>query len=165
MSTSHRFAVAVHALGLLAHEEGEALKSENLAKKIGTNPVVIRRILGSLSKANLVISQTGSSGGTRLVRPPNQITMLDIYRAVEADNLFSLQLPDDGDPNCVIGKVMQEVLDEIVVKADLALAGVLAKITLDDVFQSALKRSGFDPTGCTSQNLAENSSRTRPIQN
>jgi Iron-dependent Transcriptional regulator len=50
---SSRFSVAVHILTLLAHEQGRALTSEYIAGSVNTNPVVIRRMLGLLSKAAL----------------------------------------------------------------------------------------------------------------
>ena len=56
MSTSSRFAVAVHILTLMAWSEDEPLKSEQVAESVNTNPVVIRRMLCELSEANLVVS-------------------------------------------------------------------------------------------------------------
>jgi DNA-binding IscR family transcriptional regulator len=45
MSTSSRFAVAVHVLTLMAWADEEPLKSEQVAESVNTNPVVIRRML------------------------------------------------------------------------------------------------------------------------
>jgi Rrf2 family protein len=146
MATDNRFAVAVHALALLTFESesGTPLKSEFLAQHINTNPVVVRRILSSLAKARLVTSQAGANGGSRLARSPENISLLEIYRAVNADNLFSLE--HKPSPASSIGQQMQTVLDEIVEAADAALAGVLCKITLADVFQSVCERGGHDPS-------------------
>jgi len=60
MSTSTRFAVAVHVLTLMAWADEEPLKSEQVAESVNTNPVVIRRMLCELAEANLVVSQTGT---------------------------------------------------------------------------------------------------------
>src|SRR5436190_15480678 len=90
MSTSSRFAVAVHILTLMAWSDDEPLKSDQVAESVNTNPVVIRRMLLELSEANLVNSQTGATGGSRLSRKPEEITLQDVYHAVECPGVFSL---------------------------------------------------------------------------
>jgi len=132
MSTSSRFAVAVHVLTLMAWAEEEPLKSEQVAESVNTNPVVIRRMLCELAESNLVVSQTGSTGGTKLARQPDHITLLDIYQAVENRGVFSLHRhpPNRHCPVGVnIGTVLNEVLDEV----DSAVEQVLANITVKDV--------------------------------
>jgi Rrf2 family protein len=130
--TSSRFAVAVHVLTLMAWSDDEPVKSEKVAKSVNTNPVVIRRILCELAHARLVISQTGSAGGSKLARRPEEITLLDIYEAVENRGVFSLhrQHPSRRCPVGVnIGTVLGEVIDEV----DSAVKQVLTKITIKDV--------------------------------
>ena len=132
MSTSTRFAVAVHVLTLMAWAEEEPLKSEQVAESVNTNPVVIRRMLCELAEAKLVVSQTGAMGGSKLARPAHQITLLDIYLAVESRGVFSLHRhpPNRHCPVGVnIGTVLNEVLDEV----DSAVERVLANITIKDV--------------------------------
>ncbi|MCM3870447.1 MAG: Rrf2 family transcriptional regulator, partial [Pyrinomonadaceae bacterium] len=74
----------------MAWSEDEPVKSEHVAKSVNTNPVVIRRLLCELAHASLVVSQTGSAGGSKLARKPDQITLRDIYEAVECQGVFSL---------------------------------------------------------------------------
>src|SRR5713226_5719206 len=88
--TSSRFAVAVHILSLMAWSDDEPLKSEQVAESVNTNPVVIRRMLCDLAQNKLVVSQMGSMGGSRLARKPEEITLLDVCRAVESGSVFSL---------------------------------------------------------------------------
>ena len=90
MSTNSRFAVAVHVLSLMAWSGEEPLKSEQVADSVNTHPVVIRRILKELAEAGLVVSQTGSLGGSRLAHDPSQTTLLDVYQALEYGGVFSL---------------------------------------------------------------------------
>jgi Rrf2 family protein len=132
MSTSSRFAVAVHVLTLMAWADEETLKSEQVAESVNTNAVVIRRILCELAESQLVVSQSGAMGGSKLAREPEQITLLDIYQAVESPGVFSLHRhpPSRHCPVGVnIGTVLNEVLDEV----DAAVAGVLGNITVKDV--------------------------------
>jgi len=132
MSTSSRFAVAVHVLSLMAWADDEPLKSEQVADSVNTNAVVIRRMLCELAESKLVVSQSGAMGGSRLARHPEQITLLDIYQAVENRGVFSLHRhpPNRDCPVGVnIGPVLNEVLDEV----DTAVERVLANITIKDV--------------------------------
>ncbi|HLN97885.1 MAG TPA: Rrf2 family transcriptional regulator [Pyrinomonadaceae bacterium] len=132
MSTSSRFAVAVHVLTLMAWADDEPLKSEQVAESVNTNPVVIRRMLCELAEAKLVVSQSGAMGGSKLAREPKEITLLDIYQAVENRGVFSLHRhpPNRHCPVGVnIGTVLNQVLDEV----DTAVERVLANITIRDV--------------------------------
>lgn len=132
MSTSSRFAVAVHVLTLMAWADEEPLKSEAVAESVNTNAVVIRRMLCELAEANLVVSQSGAMGGSKLAREPERITLLDIYQAVEMRGVFSLHRhpPSRRCPVGVnIGTVLNDVLDEV----DSAVERVLANITIRDV--------------------------------
>ena len=132
MSTSSRFAVAVHVMSLMAWADEEPLKSEQVAESVQTNPVVIRRMLCELAEANLVVSQTGAMGGSKLARDPKQITLLDIFQAVETPGVFSLHRHPPS-PNCPVGVNIGTVLNEVLDEVDSAVAQVLANITVKDV--------------------------------
>ena len=124
--------MAVHVLTLMAWAEEEPLKSEQVAESVNTNAVVIRRMLCELAESKLVVSQSGAMGGSKLARQPEQITLLDIYQAVESRGVFSLHRhpPNRQCPVGVnIGTVLNQVLDEV----DSAVEGVLANITIKDV--------------------------------
>jgi len=62
MTISSRFSVAIHILSLLEISKDEICTSEYIAGSVNTNPVVIRRIMGMLSKAGLVEVRTGVAG-------------------------------------------------------------------------------------------------------
>ena len=137
--------MAVHVLSLMAWADEEPLKSEQVAESVNTNPVVIRRMLCELAEAKLVVSQSGAMGGSKLARQPEQITLLDIYQAVESRGVFSLHRhpPNRHCPVGVnIGPVLNQVLDEV----DSAVEGVLAHITIKDVV-SRLKPCVSKPLG------------------
>lgn len=132
MPKSSRFAVAVHVMTLLSRAGEEPLKSDSVAGSVNTNPVVIRRILCALSRAGLVTSQTGAAGGTRLARPSTEITLRDVYRAVEPREIFGLhRQPPNRD--CPVGMNIEAVLQDILARVDNAVDEVLAGMTLEDV--------------------------------
>lgn len=129
---SSRFSIAVHTLALLANKCEKPLKSEYIACLVKTNAVVIRRLLSDLAGAALVVSQTGATGGTRLARAPHEITLTEIYQAVESGEVFALhrQKPDD---QCDVGRSIQTVLSSIQDRLDAAIEESLGKITLAEV--------------------------------
>ncbi|GHO51069.1 Rrf2 family transcriptional regulator [Ktedonospora formicarum] len=106
MSANSRFTVALHTLSWMAlvARQREIVTSDQIAASVNTNPVVIRRILGVLEKAHLVIVQHGTGAGWKLARTPEAISLLDVYQAVEQSQLFELH---HSQPNqaCPVGKV------------------------------------------------------------
>ena len=141
MSLSSRFAVAVHVLTLLAQVEDRPATSEYMAGSINTDPVVVRRILGALRKAGLVTTQPGVGGGSSLARDPEQITLLDVYRAVEKGRLFSLHHRPPN-PHCVVGGNIQTTLESVFGEAEAAMEEVLAGITVTQVLQDVVACAG-----------------------
>ncbi len=109
MTGNSHFTVATHILTLLANHAGEALTSEFIAGSVNTNAVFIRRLLGSLRTARLVTSQTGPGGGWTLLRAPEDISLRDVYRAMEERPLFALHTKEPN-PNCPVGGTIQEIL-------------------------------------------------------
>ena len=141
MQTSSRFAVAVHILALIAGADDEPIKSDQMAGSVNTNPVVIRRILCSLSRAELVTSQTGAAGGSRLARKAGQISLLDVYRAVEEGGVFALHRQSPS-RRCLVGGAIEPVLKDVLCEVNLAVEQALAKTTIEQVFQSVRGRNG-----------------------
>ena len=131
---SNRFSIAIHALGLLARAEDKPLKSEQIACLVKTNPVVIRRILSELRRAQIVVSQAGAAGGTRLARKPEEILLVEIYRVIESRQIFALhrRKPDE---KCEIGQSIEVVLLQIQNKLDRAIEDGLGKMTLAEVLR------------------------------
>ena len=140
MPANSRFAVAVHVLTLMGCSEDEPVKSDDMACSVNTHPVVIRRILCALSKAELISSQTGASGGSRLARKPGKITLLDVYRAVEGGDAFALHR-QPPDPHCRVGANIAPVLEDILSRVGVAVEQVLAKITVEEIVQTVRRHS------------------------
>ena len=154
MSTNSRFAVAVHVLSLMAWSGEEPLKSEQVAESVNTNPVVIRRMLLELAEAGLVVSQTGSLGGSRLANDPAKTTLLDIYRALECGGVFSLhRAPPSRD--CPVGVNIETVLGDVLLEVDTAVEKVLQNITINDVVRR-LKPCGAAMASKTAGNIERN---------
>lgn len=139
MNTSSRFAFAVHVLALLAQQEGVPLSSEIIAGSVNTNPALIRRLLTMLAQAGLTTSQLGAGGGALLARAPEDITLLEVYRAVEDPQLFGLHR-EEPNPACMVGRNIQQVLRGIMDDAQRAMEASLAARTVADTFSDVMRR-------------------------
>ncbi|MFZ0379739.1 MAG: Rrf2 family transcriptional regulator [Solirubrobacteraceae bacterium] len=71
------------AIELAAGPDGKALPAERIATSQGIPLNFLENILSELRVAGLVRSQRGPEGGYRLAKPPQQVTIADIIRAVE----------------------------------------------------------------------------------
>jgi Rrf2 family protein len=141
MTSNTRFAVGIHILTLLAQDREEPITSEFMAGSVNTNPVVIRRVLGALRQARLVTSQGGNRGGWRLVREPEEITLADVYAAVEAESLFPLPQRAPN-PQCRVGRNIQQALTQHIDAAAQALTAELARTTVADILREVLVAAG-----------------------
>ncbi|WP_307340522.1 Rrf2 family transcriptional regulator [Caldalkalibacillus uzonensis] len=100
------------------------------AESVNTNPVIIRRIIGQLKKAGLVDVRAGA-GGASLRKKLNEITLLDVYKAVEvveSGQLFNFH--DHPNPECPIGAHIESVLRTKMLEAQSAMEQKLAGVTL-----------------------------------
>ncbi|MCA1637067.1 MAG: Rrf2 family transcriptional regulator, partial [Acidobacteria bacterium] len=134
MAANSKFSIAVHVLAILARSCDERIKSDYIAKSVNTNPVVIRRLLSTLYESGLVVSQTGTCGGSCLTRQPNEISLLEIYRTVSKSEVFALH-PNTPDQHCAVGKNIQAVLEKLQSEVDEAIEERLSKYTLQDVIE------------------------------
>ncbi len=129
MAANSLLAGAAQILCAIAWRGGKGANSELLAKSLNTNPVVVRRILKALENKGLVKVRPGRHGGVELLRSPADITLEDIYKAVEPDGaLFALR--DRGNPRCPVNNAMTRTLPPLFGAADAAVDSVLRRTKL-----------------------------------
>lgn len=129
---SSRFSIAVHILSLIAVSSNDCT-GDYIAGSVNTNPVIIRRIMGMLKKAGLVDIRPGV-GGASLLRNRDQITLLDVYRAVEViedGQLFNFH--DNPNPKCPVGRNIEAALRLEMKEAQSAMEQRLAQVNLSQL--------------------------------
>ena len=112
---------------------GQKMTSDFMAQSIGTNPVVVRKLLQMLKAAGLLDVVRGT-GGIKIARPLNTISFLDVYRAVEsplAESLFHFH--ENPNPSCPVGRVIHDLLDEKLMQVQSAMEQALDELTLSDL--------------------------------
>lgn len=135
-----RFAVATHILTFLAYQAGEPATSELIAASVNTNPTFIRRLLAQLAKAGLTKSQLGAGGGALLAHEASEISLLEVYRAIdEEQQVFALH--EAPSPKCPVGRNIDVVLRGRMVEAERALQAQLGKTTIADLATDIAERN------------------------
>ena len=111
MKITSRFTLAIHIMLCIASfSDTHKVTSNFIAGSTNANPVIIRRILGQLKAANLVIIKAGI-GGAYIAKDLKDITLYDIFIAVDAmgDQFFSFHA--NPDCKCPVGKNLHTILD------------------------------------------------------
>jgi len=139
MRFSSRLPVATHILLCIALLGGEhKTTSTFLAGSVGVNPVIVRNVLGQLKAAGIVVVEPGV-GGASLAREPEEITLLDVFCAVEEhESLFRFH--DNPNPACPVGRNVHAVLGESLAAVDDAMEARLAATTLRDLMDATTAR-------------------------
>lgn len=127
-----RFSVALHILLLIADDSDGDSTSARLAWSIGTNPVVVRRIAGQLSRAGLISVQRGP-GGASLSRPATQITLRDVWRAIHPEKEKLVGIHKRTNAECTIGRMVPELLSKRFDEAEAALMADFNRTTLAEL--------------------------------
>jgi DNA-binding IscR family transcriptional regulator len=110
MRLSTKCSVALHLLILLEVFKSKKLTSETLSRSVGSNPVVIRNVIGALKKAGIVDVQRGTGGASLAVAPEN-ITIWSVYQAVETTPLSEIiGLHPHPEPKCPVGSKIGALL-------------------------------------------------------
>lgn len=136
MQISMKCSIAVHCLIFIHEAKGIAKVTSNLlAKSTGSNPVVIRNILSALKKAGLITVPRGT-GGAELCADPSQITLYQIYTALEPNGVTSLIgiHPCESRP-CPVAQNIRKVLETPYHKIEDAVKEAMEQTTLESMIE------------------------------
>src|SRR3954447_20017528 len=113
---------------MLAYSGGK-IDSCTIAASVNTNPVVVRRLLLALRQAGLVRTSSGKHGGATLARKPSQISLLDVYEAVQSRPIIAVS---GRSPfrRCPVSCNMNRLMVEVSEGADRAMRSHLRGIRL-----------------------------------
>lgn len=146
MRVSTKSDYALRALIELAAEPADrAITADELGRRQEIPHGFLQTILGDLRKADILLSQRGKSGGWRLARPADQVTIADVIRAVDGPlvSVYGVR------PESVSYVGRAEVLKPVWVAARDALREVLETVTIaalviDELPESVKKRIAHD---------------------
>lgn len=138
MQISSRFTIAIHVLICIdTFKDDRKVTSEFLASSVNVNPVVIRRLLQQLKSAGIVNVIRGA-GGAEIAKPLNEITLLDVYNAVECvedGNLFHFH--ENPNKLCPVGRNIHAILDNKLDEIQNAMEKEMKSVSLKDVLEQS----------------------------
>lgn len=135
MRISNKCSMALQVLILLAEFSDKKLTSEQIAKSVGCNPVMIRSLLGKLQEAGLVTTRRGS-GGSVLTKAPAAITVWAVYQTVDSKSFDELiGLHPTPSPNCPVGKSIYSLLEKPYSEIRDAMRKTMESITLQQLLE------------------------------
>jgi Rrf2 family protein len=127
---------AAMVLARAAADDQGPLKGERIGSEQNIPVKYLENILSELRQSGVVRSQRGAEGGYWLAKPPNQVAIADIIRAVEGplatvrgERAEQLDYGDDGG-----------ALQEMWIAVRASLRSVLEKVTLADVVSGKMPR-------------------------
>lgn len=143
MKYSTKVSDAVHILSFIALNAGESLTSQAIAESVRTNPAFVRQMMSSLRNAGLLTSIKGHAKPA-LSRDAKDISLLDVYRAVEGDKPL-LHQDTHTNPECGVGVNIQLVIrdcyDQVQKKAEEEMASISMQDILDQ-YEKRLEKQG-----------------------
>jgi Rrf2 family protein len=129
MRISAKADYAVRAAVELASAGDQPVKGERLAEAQGIPLQFLEHILLELKHARLVRARRGARGGYWLARDPDEITLADIFRAVEGP-LANVQ---DEAPEAKSYPGRAEPLRDVWIAVRASLRRVLERVTVADL--------------------------------
>jgi len=126
-----RLSLALHTLTHMAGDPDRMRTSAEIAAHAGTNPVVVRRVLGRLRKAGLLTAEKGHAGGWKLARGAQTISLADVYLALE-ERMVAAASPQDP-VSCAIERAMQSKVSGILDEVEQTLVAKLRETTIADI--------------------------------
>jgi DNA-binding IscR family transcriptional regulator len=96
---------------------------------MGTNPVVIRRIMAGLRDQGYVRSEKGHGGGWTLACDLSEVTLRDIYTALGSPSLIAMGNRTEA-PACLVEQAVNTALNRTFHDAEALLLSRLGEVTL-----------------------------------
>jgi Rrf2 family transcriptional repressor of oqxAB len=123
-----RFKIAVHSIVWLA-KSGSILSSAMIANQVNSHATFMRRVMQALATAGIVESKGGREGGYILRKPADQITLGEIYSAVNTGSM-----EPEFDVNCgEAGEQLDLELEKILHEAEQQTIDYLRQFTITNV--------------------------------
>ena len=140
MQITSKFTAAVHILTCIDIFGGQMrVTSDFLSGSTGVNAVIVRGVLGQLRNAGIVETRQGS-GGAHLAKALDEITLYDIYKAVDCiDDEGLFHFHENPNADCPVGRNIHKAMDGRLEAAQAALENELKSTTLAQVVADTRK--------------------------
>jgi DNA-binding IscR family transcriptional regulator len=120
----------------MARHDGP-MTSDEIARMLGTNAVVVRRTMAGLRDSGYVRSEKGHGGGWVIEADLEDVSLLDVHRAVGGPRLFTIG-NEHPNADCAVERVVNEALESALNEAEAMLVSRLGTVSLAELAR------GFD---------------------
>lgn len=108
---SEAASLALHTIAMLAQLSEGKLTTRQIAKALNVSEAHLSKVLQRLAKVGLVRSLRGPNGGFSLGREAGQISLLEVFEAIEGplqseDCLFGNRVCKNA---CILGDLMHQI--------------------------------------------------------
>ncbi len=134
MRVSQRFPIAVHSMLFIAcYGKEKNVTSTVVAQSTGANAVIIRNLFSDLKDSGLLNVSSGKNGGACLARDMKDITLWDIYSAVETDDIDEIFRFHESNKSCPVGRNIYAIMCMHTAAAVDAMKAEFEHVTLADL--------------------------------
>ncbi|MEO1173213.1 MAG: Rrf2 family transcriptional regulator [Myxococcota bacterium] len=119
--------------------------SQQLSGMLGTNAVVVRRMMSGLRDQGIVAALRGRHGGWQLTKNLDVVSLLDVYNALERPTLFNIG-PGSENPDCFVERAVQDRMEQTLGDAERLVLQQFANVTVADIAADFDRRMSMQPT-------------------
>lgn len=113
---SEAASLAIHSMVIIAKSD-KIVNASTIAEMTGSSRNHLAKVMLNLAKLGFVKSLRGPSGGFVLAKDPKEVSLLDIYEAIEG-KIFIPKCPLDKQvcpfDSCILNNVLNRVTSDIV---------------------------------------------------
>lgn len=107
LKVTEAFTIGMHATALLARHSEQRLQVKTIARQCAISEAHLAKVLQRLARCSIVKGERGPTGGFKLNRPAEKISLMDIWDAIEGNtqsNICPFAIPACKSEKCSIGK-------------------------------------------------------------
>jgi Rrf2 family protein len=131
------FVVALQILLIIErYDRGKACSSGELAEQLHSHAVFLRRVFSYLVRAGIAEAREGRDGGYLLSRPAEQITLAEVYRALQSSG-GGATMPFELPRGLTLEANLCAAFGEIGAEIETGILKTLERYTLADLVQRA----------------------------
>lgn len=138
MRQDTRLSRLLHVLLHMAQTDAP-LTSRQIALMLGSNAVVVRRIMAGLRDGGYVEAERGHGGGWRIARRTDEMTLLDVYRSLGSPDLFAFGFSNPA-PSCLVEQSVNATIDDAIKDATEAILRQFGTLRLSQIEADVLTR-------------------------
>lgn len=116
LKISEAASLALHTVVYLATQHDGLVSTKEIARVLHASEAHLSKVLQRLARVGIVSSVRGPKGGFALHEPPEKISLLEVYQAIEGplalNNCLS-EHPSCSGKQCVLGTLIGTIHEQI----------------------------------------------------